>query len=912
MYFGNNEGLLAYDGEHWQLHKLPQSIVARAVAADGKGRVYVGGFAEFGYWSYNKEGRFAYTSLIPLVPESVSLRNEIWKIYVDGSKVYFQSFSTIYIYENGKIRTISGQGPFLFLLKAGNKYFIERIDRGLYQVQGDSLRFIANGVLGKAGVHTVLPFGENKFLIGTSKDGLFLYDGQEVKPWANEANDFLKQYQLNNGALVQGKYFAFGTILNGVVILDAQGRLVQHINKLKGLQNNTVLSLYPDKEQNLWAGLDNGIDRINVNSPLFYYFDTSGKFGTVYTSIIHDNKIYLGTNQGLFYSEWSDQKNLSLQSFDFKMIEDTQGQVWDLSLVEGQLLCGHNEGTYLVKGTKVEKISDVKGGWIIKKINSNPDLLLQGTYTGLVVYKKDSNGNWSFSHKIRSFNEPSLHLEEDNAGNLWVSHDYRGLHKLRLSDDLASVKTARKYDQRDGLPGNINIHVFKLENRTVFSSDSGFYVYDEISDKFIRYKELNQKLGKLANASKVIKATGQKYWLINQGRVAMADFSKPGTVDLNTSQFTMLNGHMVQLYENISRISNSMYLISIDNGFVVYNEAVQQQRKRRLPAVLIRNVHNTTNSFTTLTESGAAANGLEIPYKENNLRITYALPYYSPVQPRYQYYLEGYSSSWSDWSSASEKDFTNLDWGKYRFLVRAKVGEEAESPVTVFEFRVLPPWYATTWAYLLYGLLAILLLFLFRHLYYLKLKRDQQRIHEKLEREKEEYLQQEALANEQRIIKLKNEQLEAELASKSRELANSALNIVSKNELLQSLKDELAQLKDAGGKKLPEDHLKKIQKIIGEGMSSERDWNLFENSFNEAHENYFRKLKAMHPELSPNDLRFCAFLRMNMSSKEIASLLNITVRGVEIRRYRLRKKMGLEHEKNLVEYLMEVQTVDQP
>ncbi|HWZ35209.1 MAG TPA: two-component regulator propeller domain-containing protein, partial [Mucilaginibacter sp.] len=156
------------------------------------------------------------------------------------------------------------------------------------------------------------------------------------------------------------------------VILDTAGHIVQHINKFSGLQNNTVLSLYLDNEQNLWAGLDNGIDCIEINSPLYFYFDKSGIFGTVYSSIIDQNKIYLGTNQGLYYSDWSAEAgNKPFQSFDFKLIPGSQGQVWDLSLIDGQLLCGHNDGTFVVKGDKLTKISDMTGGWIIKKLNDN-------------------------------------------------------------------------------------------------------------------------------------------------------------------------------------------------------------------------------------------------------------------------------------------------------------------------------------------------------------------------------------------------------------------------------------------------------------------------------------------------------------------------------------------------------------
>jgi hypothetical protein len=255
------------------------------------------------------------------------------------------------------------------------------------------------------------------------------------KPWATQANDFLKTYQLNNGALIANKYLAYGTILNGIVVIDTAGNLIQHINKASGLQNNTVLSLYTDSEQNLWAGLDNGIDRIEVNSPLYFYFDKTGKFGTVYSSIIFDNKIYLGTNQGLFYSDWVPENNNKLfQSFDFKLIPGSQGQVWELTLQDGRLLCGHNDGTYQVNGSTITKISAVTGGWTTKKLGQ--DKLIQGNYTGLVIFRKDALGNWAFDHKVAGFGEPSRYVEQDNKGQIWVSHAYKGIYKLTLSADL--------------------------------------------------------------------------------------------------------------------------------------------------------------------------------------------------------------------------------------------------------------------------------------------------------------------------------------------------------------------------------------------------------------------------------------------------------------------------------------------
>lgn len=906
MYFGNSEGLLTFDGKYWQSYRMPNGLIVRAVAADGKGKVYAGGFGELGYWENNRSGQLQYHSLNYLVPKkNQPINEEIWKIYVDKDQVIFQSFGSIFIYRRGHILVVKAPNPYLFLFKTGNRYFVEQVNTGLFELKGDKLEFInGSNLMGNSGVLSILPLSSNKYLIGTARNGLFIYDNRQIKPWNNQANDFLKTYQLNNGVLI-GKYVAYGTILNGVIIIDTAGNAVQQINKSNGLQNNTVLSLFIDHEQNLWAGLDNGIDRIEINSPLYFYFDKTGRFGTVYSSIIFNNKIYLGTNQGLFYSDWlANRDNRLFQSFDFKLIPGSQGQVWELSLQDGKLLCGHNSGTFQVNGSTISKITTISGGWTIKKLNA--DKLIQGTYTGLIIYKKDNGGNWVFDHKVDGFGEPSRYVEQDSKGQLWVSHAYKGIYKITLSADLKKATSVKYYDRQFGLPGSYNVNVFNLDNRIVFASDSGFYVYDDISDRFSKYDQLNKKLGSFARSNKIIPALGKKYWFINHGHVSLADFSVPGKLSIDSNRFSILEGRMVQNYENISRINSSIYLISVDDGFVILNdEDALQQSDVKLPHVLIRKVENITDKITTIASNGSQVD-IEIPYSENNIRISYSLPFYRQEKIRFQYYLEGYSHQWSDWSLQSQKEFTNLNQGSYNFKVRAKINEQNISPETVLTFIILPPWYAGRIAFVCYFLMLILAYFLVRKYYRLKLQRHQHYIQGKLKTEHDEYLKREAIANEQRIAKVRNEQLQADLASKSRELANSAMNIVYKNELLQKISHEITQLKDSSGKKLSDEQLRKIQKVINEGMSDERDWNLFESSFNEAHESFFKKLKAQHPDLVPNDLKLCAYLRMNMNSKEMASLLNISLRGVEIRRYRLRKKLNLEHDKNLVEFLMEL------
>ncbi|OWK72121.1 triple tyrosine motif-containing protein [Pedobacter sp. AJM] len=900
MYYGNAEGLLTFDGKYWQKYKMPNGQIVRSVATDQKGKIYTGCFGEFGYWAI-KENKLTYHSLISLLPKGSKITDEIWKIYVDGDRVIFQSFSKILIYHNNKISIVASSKSLLFLHQVNKRFFVEILENGLHELVGNKLVYLSQSdQLGKQGVLSILPYKNGGLLIGTSKNGLFVYDGKNFTPLNTPANAFLKTYQLNNGVRLLGKYYAYGTILNGLIIIDEDGNIVQKINKSSGLQNNTILSLYADNEQNLWAGLDNGIDRIELNSPLYFYFDKTGQFGTVYSSIIFDKKIYLGTNQGLFYSEWSPN---TASNLNFKLIPGSQGQVWELTIIDSELICGHNSGTFKVFGDRIEWISRTSGGWTIKKLNSNPNYLIQGTYVGLSLYQKIPGAGLKFITQISGFDAPSRFIEQDNKGDIWVGHAYKGLYKLTLNSDYTKVISTKYFDERNGLPGNYNINIFNLENRIVFSSDKGFYTYDELSNKFTSYEVLNKKLGSFAASNNIIQAGEKKYWFINHGKTSLVNFSAPGKIEIDSNQFSLLDGRMVQYYENISKISNSIYLISVDDGFVIYNSQQNQSIASKLPAVLIRRIDDITDKYYTLNETG---NDTELPYSRNNIRISFALPYYRQAKVKYQYFLEGYSKDWSDWSDAAEKDFTNLSSGSYKFKLRAKLNDSSVTDVTVFKFTILRPWYLNNWSLLAYSILFAVVLILGKKIYETKLKRDSQKISEQLKSEQDEILRRETEANEKQITKLQTEKLQAELASKTRELANSAMTLVYKNELLQKLGGEITKLKDENGKKLSDDQTRKIQKVINDGMNDERDWHLFENSFNEAHESFFKKLKAQHPDLVPNDLKLCAYLRMNMSSKEMSSLLNISLRGVEIRRYRLRKKLEVPHDKNLTEFLMEL------
>jgi len=895
IYAANTEGLLSFDGQEWELHRMKNHASLRSVNIDATGRILVGGAGEFGYWARSDFGKMTYTSLSALVNDQQALKNdEIWRIIIDGQKIYFHTFSKSYLFYNNQIKTITADGePFLFGFQVNGKMYFEQIPSGLHELNNNKLKGIKdkNKILG-FNILTMLPYSSTEVLIGTDRNGIYkMKSDGTIEPWESEAQELLKKYQINNGVKLFGNQYAFGTIQNGILILNQSGQIVQHINKNNGLQNNTVLSLAVDKQSNLWVGLDNGIDRIDINSPLYYYSDLTGNIGTVYSSIIFNNKIYLGTNQGLFVSDWQGINNY--KSLNFKIVPNSQGQVWKLENISGQLVCGHNNGTFIVDDNSLKQISSVTGAWEFLPIQ-NTNYWLQSNYTGVGLMQ--AYPTLSFNKQFSYKKEPIRSIMQVGSTDFWLSNN-QNIFSFKVGSDFKEEIEFKP--ETNGLPKDTKLHgIYNLANNIVFASDSGFYLYDNILRAFKPYEELNTQLASFAIANKVIPIRNSSYWFIKKSHIAKIQFLSDGKLKIDSSSWNSLKGRMMNDYEQVLNVDENLSLIGLDNGFALYfNQYPVQQN---LPKPIITSIWNTTSEPYSVYEN------LEIPNNENNIRFSFASTWYSSAPLKYQYYLEGYTEKWSNWDEIAFKDFTNLPFGNYTFQVRSITPNGIQSEITSVKFKVLAPWYLSWSAIFVYIIMIALLVFFGKKWYEDRLLEHQRRLKKKLLQEQEERLAKEAAANEKKLISLKNIQLEQELESKNRELANAAVNIVYKNEMLNNLHHELTNLNDSNGNKLSNDQLRKVSKLIDDAHNDDRDWDLFEKSFNEAHENFFKKLKAEYPELVPNDLKLCAYLRLNMSSKEIASLLNISTRGVEIRRYRLRKKLNLPTHKNLTEFLLEL------
>jgi len=874
LYFANQAGMLEYDGSRWQLHPLPDEQTVRSIACDQQGRIFVGGFAEFGYWERQSDGQLSYYSLSEDLPFGETDQEEIWNIILTPQAVFFQSFSTVYRYDYERVTEQAPPGNIMFLQRVDSSIIVPVIEDGLYALgAGGQYRLLpGTQALADKSVMCLLPW-QSGLLIGTREAGMFYYRNGQLQPWSNPLNPTLAKVQPNRAVRLSNGQIVIGTILDGVYILDPDGQLRYHLNKNNGLQNNTVLGLREDRAHNLWVAMDKGVDLIPLNEPLVFYQDRAGKIGTVYTAALFGGRLYVGSNQGLFVRPW-----LAEGAADFELVEGSQGQVWELRVLDGQLLCGHNDGTFRVERDAFRPISPITGGWNLIEGPPGSHILLQGTYTGIVVYEKDGRGLWQFSHRLEEFTAPVEKLAFDSRGWLWAANPYKGLYRLKIDDPFRAVEHVQRLGLSEGLPTEYHLTIRSLNDRLIVGAKGAHYSWKENQQRFEPLQRLYGDT--LRNPSGVLLPGEDSEWFkILPQRIHWMQ----GDQMINRFTLDLVDGR-----ENIVPLDKVHYLFCLDNGYALLDRRKNQAKAAAHPRPIIRRVASQRDPALAFAPPYPEHSPLTFPAAHNDLRFRYTLPFY-PQRPDFQYKLEGFTSQWSDWKAAATETFTNLRPGRYTFRVRSSLSPETAA-VT---FTVQPHWRQTWWAKALYLVLGLTLAWILWRWHLLRLERQRR----KLEIEKDRQLQQQR-------IQARNEQLQADVINKSKELANSTYNLIRKNEILTELKAELQRIAQNPNGANQQQYNHRLRRLIDRHLSSSQDWALFESNFNEVHDAFFKKLKGDYPKLSPGDLKLAAYIKMDLSSKEIAPLLNISVRGVENKRYRLRKKMGLEGSENLAELLM--------
>lgn len=913
MYFANSNGLLEYDGYHWNTYPIENHTNIRSLFYDkDENKIYAGAFNEFGYYHRNEDGILQYKSLINLL-DSIDINfNEIWNIHKNNEAVYFQGDHEVFRMKENSIKKLNFSEKIENSGMVHDILIISTIKDGILALNGELFIPLPGGELLKnKKVCATLPLNEQDILFVTVSNGMYKYDGKSISKYYSDIDNFLERNEVLCAKSNNSK-IAFGTIRNGVVILDLKTNKATYSNKNSGLQNNTVLSMNFDGQGNLWLGLDKGIDYMMINSHIYNLFGNNRLYGTGHCSIVKDNKLYLGTNQGLYKTDFP--MITSSDPLKIEVVDHILGPIWCLKEIDNILFCGTDRGVFILSENEVRQIPNIDGTWKLMKLQAHPDYILGSSYKGFFLLKKENN-QWKFSHMIGNFEESGRMFEEDEEGNIWFCHCIKGIYKLSFNSSLDTF-SAEFFNTNKGLYTTRNNVLVKIDNKIIISNEGGLFEYNK-DEKRLEHSEKYEKLfGTHPYFSLLTQMPSGDIWCLSPCYFGIAYSTGEYNYELDRNTFSYLKNRLTTGLESFNPIDNGV-LVSTEDGFLWLDFVKAKfEKSNKVPfKSAIRSIY-ITNKKDTLV-GGYLPEQYKIPqfdYKHNSIRFEFAAPEFRDEDMvNYSYILENYDSGWSVFSATNTKEYTKLPKGSYIFRVKAQNLLESEISETVYKFTILPRWYERTVFIILYVIILLVVLTLL----FLYIKKKSKRGSEKIEIQKEKEMnelkiifEEDTKQKEKEIALLKNQKRHYELKQKSQELSNSTLNIMYKNKVLTELNTSIEKIYDDIDKPditiaIPKvkKHLEKMQEDINSNIEKDYNWEKFAENFDVIHKNYLKRLKQNFPSLNKGDLKLCAYLKMGLNSKDIAYLMNMTSRGIEMYRYRLRKKLDLNREVNLSDFL---------
>ena len=910
IYFANNNGLVEYDGVKWKLHTHMGDGGLRSVKCIDD-RIYIGTDDDLGYFEYDSHNHLSYVSLA----NNTRLKDlgEAWTILSWNEKVVFHTEAAIIIFDNDEVASvIPSVSRFISAFVVNEMLLVNDEQEGLLEVRGGKIYPVSGGeAFAEKNIASIMALSNRELLVGTMHHGAYVWDMNNVRPWDGEANEFLKNANIFSGVRYNDELMLFGTIQSGIVITNMAGELVMVIDKDKGLMNNTVLGLFVDKEGGVWCGLDNGIARIALNNNVSFL---SGYYnlGTGYVQERYKGDWFFGTNQALFKIDDRGFRDPLKDRSDFVRIAGTDGQVWSIHKEDNQLLCGHNLGVFEINDETSRLItpSSVNGVWNFLPVNDNSDLMISGTYNGLILFER-KNEKWQFKQHIDGFSESSRYIEWDKLGRLWVSHSLKGVYCLSFSNDYTIIEDVKSYSKEE-LPGSNSLVVRHFNEQTIIVANNGlFYINDK--GEIQNYKQLDHFFEPNQYPYSINEDRFKNLWLFYHDYVEVLRYLEDGTYKKIALPFIPLERKLVSGFESVYVLDRENVFFGIEDGYAHY--LMQDYNNLRIPfKVHLRSFVGKNDSlpYTLLQKDDAEVQQAVVPvypFRQNYFEIEYAATFYGDKEIEYSTFLSGFDDRPSDWNPATSRQFTKLKEGDYYFTIKARNKFGIQSIPLTFHFKILPPWHRHVYAKIAYLVFILIIAFVLTVIFNRKIEVSRQKeklkAHEKY-KEKEERLTNEALQAEKEMIKMRNDKLRSEMKFKEDELAGLTVHIIQKNNLLSELQGQLKRIKRIKVHDESERKIDNLIKKIDKDIDNESNWQLFENQFEQVHHTFLTRLVEKHSDLTDKERKLCAYIRMGMASKEIASLMNISTRSVENNRYKLRQKLGLMAGDDLSKYISEV------
>ena len=885
MYFAN-AGVLEYDGMEWTLSQTVNRSTARSLLYDDKsGRIYFGAANEFGYIYNDDKNQRKYVSL----SEGAGVTMEdIWGLHLIDGYLWLRESNNIYKSDFQHIKQFSFPDKISTSAEIGSRFLIFVNNHGVFELDSqEQFREVeGTAALKNKRVVSIIPYEGRPMFVCADGD-IFTLQDDKLKEFHHGLTDNIAEATIYC-ARTDGRYLALGTVRDGVYILNLQSGHEMHLNTYSGLQNNTVLSMFFDKDGNLWLGLDKGIDLVELSSTEYSLFGNSDRFGSGYASAVFDGELWLGTNQGLYHAPYEAQGDIPADNA-FISVSKAKGQVWSLLVWDEHLFCCHDRGIYIIKDGRCRHIA-MNGAWKLERLKDWPQYMLGSSYDRLFLLKKDGR-DWNFDCWIEGFDDATKAFEAESDGTIWFSHWIKGLFRLDLDMETKSITDQKFMSRSNGFPEDWSNIPIEIDNEIIFTTTRGFYGFDKYSEKAYPLERMNTLFNTPPSVTGVYVSPYDYAYYSSSSLQAVTYKDENGNEFIDSLSLKGLTAKRLQGFEEIRALSPDEILVNTDEGFsIVRLDQIKEHKGRNNPQVYIKEICSDTGTclYSSTDARRDSTASLSLSYNSNTLKVKAAYPVYENENGvEFSFMLENYDKQWSQFSESNRKEYTRLPHGTYTLRVRAKDNLHTDVSETSVVITIDAPWYFSKAAIMIYILSFILFIWLiYRLLYRYSIKRAR-------------------LMSMKKEEELRKKQMKLDLEHKAEDLAASTMNVIRKNEILLEIDTELEKVAE----NMSEDRnkslkiLSRIRHQIHDNIQHDNAWKTFEQNFDVVYDDYLKRLSQKYPHLTMADKKMCAYLKMDLSSKEIAPLLNITVRSVEMTRYRLRKKLGLSREDNLTEFL---------
>jgi len=719
FYVANNGGVLEFNGENWTKIELNNTEHPRSFDKDESGRIYVGGRGEFGYMDHNATGKTIYTKISSQV-DSLDF-SDVWQVYCMGEHTYFISSSYVFIHFEENIEAIPV--PDTVRIKTSVRLddllicTFEGVTNNSYVLRGNKYFPIQNSF----GLDPVILFEDNGRKILINNDGSF-YEFQQN----GSAYQFVLQtdrkldigggFEIND-INIHNNLIVAGTAGNGVLVFNMKGELIRTFMEKDGLENLEIRRIYFDQYNNTWLCNDNGITFIETSDAITSFDKDFGITGITEDMYLDGEKIYLATHTDIFESTISPGELNFVKKDVFGM---EVYQVREFTFSDGKkyaLVVANDAVYYLDDNFKKNWIGDIYA-WDLFQSKKDPDRVYvgldgsDGAGLGSIIY---DNGTFSYEGNFANTYGEVRSVVELN-GEVYYSVKKDGIFKLDTSRSQEKNKLPGLIISKDttALYAQFTLGVFN--NEVWVGTTNGLYKIQE--NKLVRtddlcggvFAEENLLIHRFYNDNE------EKLWMVMFHNSDTKDeYSEIGYFEKKDGEFVWTSAPFKQMTDDviysIRKGENGMYWFAGGRKVYAYNSNHSANFDKPFNSFIYEVSLNEDSVYLNNTQYETLEEHV-IKYAYNSIRFNFTTnAYLGGLENQYSYYLEGFETDWGKWKDVNHAEYQRLGEGTYTFHVKAMNYYGFESEPVSFTFTILPPWYRTVWAYIVYVLLFILLIY---------------------------------------------------------------------------------------------------------------------------------------------------------------------------------------------------------